>query len=113
MTSFRSPRRFAPNSWLTTSAFSGWCFHMSCVVMWVKPMPSLTATPPHGSPTQKPSMLPTFMLATIWAGGIVMILTAFWLMPGGGQPVAQPHVVGATGEGHREGGFLLALHAPR
>ena len=27
-----------------------------------------------GSPTQKPSMLPTRMLATIWGGGTVMSL---------------------------------------
>ena len=45
--------------------FSGWSFHICCVVMLVKPMPSAMARAFHGSPTQKPSILPTFMLATI------------------------------------------------
>src|SRR5687767_3706014 len=44
-------------------------------------MPSLTATPFHGSPTQKPSMLSTFMLATICGGGIVLIPTFLGSMP--------------------------------
>src|SRR5882672_8229890 len=39
-------------------------------------MPSAIARAFHGSPTQKPSILPTFMLATICAGGIVMSETS-------------------------------------
>src|SRR5437899_2678951 len=34
-------------------------------------MPSLMARAPHGSPTQQPSILPIFMLATICGGGPV------------------------------------------
>ena len=35
-----------------------------------------------GSPTQKPSILPTFMLATIWGGGMVISVTSLsGLMP--------------------------------
>ena len=47
-----------------------------CVVMAVKPMPSAMARAFHGSPTQKPSILPTFILATICGGGIVINVTS-------------------------------------
>jgi hypothetical protein len=56
--------------------FSGWSFHICCVVITVKPIPSTIDRLFHGSPTQKPSILSTFMLATIWAGGTVMRLTS-------------------------------------
>ena len=39
-------------------------------------MPSAMARAFHGSPTQKPSILPTFMFATICAGGIVISATS-------------------------------------
>ena len=42
----------------------------------VKPIPSTIDRLFHGSPTQKPSILSTFMLATICAGGTVMRLTS-------------------------------------
>jgi hypothetical protein len=55
---------------------------MSCVVLAVMPMPSMMARWFQGSPTQKPSMLPTRMLATICGGGTVMTLASFiGLMP--------------------------------
>ena len=45
-------------------------------------MPSAMARSFHGSPTQKPSILSTFMLATICGGGIVMRVTSLsGLMP--------------------------------
>src|SRR5262249_24976585 len=50
--------------------------HICSVAMAVKPMPSAIARAFHGSPTQNPSILPTFMLATICAGGIVMSETS-------------------------------------
>ncbi len=40
-------------------------------------MPWLTSCSFHGSPTQKASMLPTFMLATICGGGTTMVETSF------------------------------------
>lgn len=49
---------------------------MPCVVMAVKPILSMIARAPQGSPTQKPSMLPTRMLATICGGGTVMALAS-------------------------------------
>src|SRR5687768_16697868 len=64
------------NCGLVTSAFSGWLVQMSWVVMAVKPTLCATATAFQGSPTQKPSMVPTFMFATICGGGIGMMLTA-------------------------------------
>ena len=67
---------FDANSSVKASTFSGWSFQICWVVIAVKPMPSAMARAPHGSPTQKPSILPTFMLATIWAGGIVMSVTS-------------------------------------
>jgi hypothetical protein len=66
----------AANSSVKAQTFSGWSFHMSCVVMPVKPMPSAMARAFQGSPTQKPSILSTFMLATIWGGGMVMRATS-------------------------------------
>jgi hypothetical protein len=63
---------FAANSSVKARTFSGWSFHICWVVMAVKPMPSAMARAFHGSPTQKPSILPTFMLATICGGGIVI-----------------------------------------
>ena len=42
----------------------------------VKPMFWLTSCSFHGSPTQKASMLPTFMLATICGGGTTMVETS-------------------------------------
>lgn len=55
---------------------------MSWVEMAVKPILSAMARAFHGSPTQNPSILPTFMLATIWGGGMVMRLTSLsGLMP--------------------------------
>ena len=62
--------------------FSGWSFQICWVVMAVKPMPSAMARAFHGSPTQKPSILPTFMLATILGGGMVISVTSLsGLMP--------------------------------
>ncbi len=40
-------------------------------------MPSAMARWFHGSPTQKPSMLPTRMFATICGGGTVITLASF------------------------------------
>ena len=55
---------------------------MSCVVTEVKPILSAMARAFHGSPTQKPSILPIFMLATICGGGMVMSETSLsGLMP--------------------------------
>ena len=65
---------FLTKSAVVPSVFSGWSFQMSCVVIAVTPMPSMIARWPHGSPTQKPSMLPTRMLATICGGGTVISL---------------------------------------
>jgi hypothetical protein len=73
---------FCTNSAVQPSVFSGWSFHRPCVVIVVKPILSAIARAPHGSPTQKPSMLPTRMLATICGGGTVMVFTSFiGLMP--------------------------------
>ena len=73
---------FVANSSVKAHTFSGWSFHIFCVVMAVKPMPSSMARLFHGSPTQKPSILPTFMLATICAGGMVTRFTSLsGLMP--------------------------------
>ncbi|MOA34650.1 hypothetical protein D3C78_1560370 [compost metagenome] len=45
-------------------------------------MPSMMARWFQGSPTQKPSILPTRMFATIWGGGTVITLASFiGLMP--------------------------------
>jgi hypothetical protein len=45
-------------------------------------MPSAMMRAFQGSPTQKPSIFPTFMLATIWAGGTTMSATSLsGLMP--------------------------------
>ena len=49
--------------------------------MKVKPTPFFAATPPHGSPTLKPSMLPASMFATICGGGIGLIFVLFGSMP--------------------------------
>ena len=68
---------FCTNSEVVPSTFSGWSFQMSWVVVAVKPMPSMMARWFQGSPTQKPSMLPTRMLATICGGGTVMTLASF------------------------------------
>ena len=78
---------FAANSSVNAQTFSGWSFHICCVVMAVKPMPSAIARLFHGSPTQKPSILSTFMLATICGGGIVMRLTSLsgWMPPDASQ----------------------------
>ena len=58
------------------SAFSGCLNQISPVVQAVKPMPWLTSCSFHGSPTQKASMLPTFMFATICGGGTTMVETS-------------------------------------
>ena len=58
------------------SDFSGWFFQISPVMQAVKPMSWWTSWSPHGSPTQKASMLPTFMLATICGGGTTMVETS-------------------------------------
>jgi hypothetical protein len=42
----------------------------------VNPIPSAIARLFQGSPTQKPSILSTFMLATICGGGIVISVTS-------------------------------------
>ena len=45
-------------------------------------MPSAIVRAFHGSPTQKPSILPTFMFATICAGGTTISATSLsGLMP--------------------------------
>src|SRR5512143_2756570 len=64
----------ATKSAVVPSTFSGWSFQISCVVAAVKPMLSRIARAFHGSPTQKPSMLSTRMLATICGGGTVITL---------------------------------------
>ncbi|MNJ60662.1 hypothetical protein D3C77_564120 [compost metagenome] len=64
------------------STFSGWSGQICWVVVAVKPIVSKIARAPQGSPTQKPSMLPTRMLATICGGGTVMVFTSLsGLMP--------------------------------
>ncbi|MCY1314066.1 hypothetical protein D9M70_646590 [compost metagenome] len=64
------------------STFSGWSAQICWVVVAVKPILSKIARAPQGSPTQKPSMLPTRMLATICGGGTVMVFTSvIGLMP--------------------------------
>lgn len=67
----------ATKSALVPSTFSGWSVQIAWVVTAVKPILSRMARAPHGSPTQKPSMLPTRMLATICGGGTVMTLASF------------------------------------
>ena len=97
---------FSTNSAVVPSTFSGWSFQISWVVAAVKPMLSRMARAFHGSPTQKPSMLPTRMLATICGGGTVMFFTSRERVDAvGGQPVIEPHRVGAGGEGLGEGVF--------
>src|SRR6185295_126997 len=78
---------FAANSSVNAHTFSGWSGHIFCVVIAVKPIPSTMARLFHGSPTQKPSILSTFMLATICAGGIVMRLMSLsgWMPPDASQ----------------------------
>ena len=67
---------------MNAQTFSGWSFQMSCVLMAVKPMPSAMVRAFQGSPTQKPSILPTFMLATICGGGTTISETSLsGLMP--------------------------------
>ncbi|KAG0731007.1 hypothetical protein G6F23_015733 [Rhizopus arrhizus] len=65
------------NSALVPSTFSGWSCQMPCVVTAVKPILSMMARAPQGSPTQKPSILPTRMFATICGGGTVMTFASF------------------------------------
>jgi len=73
---------FLVNSAVVPNTFSGWSFQMSCVVTAVMPIPSMMARWPQGSPTQKPSILPTRILATICGGGTVMTFASFMgLMP--------------------------------
>src|SRR6187431_525302 len=62
---------FVANSSVNAQTFSGWSFHIACVVVAVKPMLSTIARLFHGSPTQNPSILSTFMFATICGGGMV------------------------------------------
>ena len=70
------------NSSVNAHTFSGWSFHNCWVVTAVKPMPSSMARLFQGSPTQKPSILSTFMFATICGGGTVMRFTSLsGLMP--------------------------------
>ena len=78
---------FCANSSVNAQTFSGWSFHSCCVVTAVNPVPSSMARLFHGSPTQKPSILSTFMFATICAGGIVMRLTSRsgWIPPEASQ----------------------------
>ncbi|MND08150.1 hypothetical protein D3C83_305870 [compost metagenome] len=55
---------------------------MSWVVTDVKPILSAMERAFQGSPTQKPSILPIFMLATIWAGGTtIRLMSLSGLMP--------------------------------
>src|SRR2546426_12208595 len=75
---------FCTNSAVVPSVFSGWSFQMSCVVLAVKPILSTMARLFQGSPTQKPSMLPTRMLATICGGGTTNAFTSL----NGGMPGA-------------------------
>jgi len=64
------------------STFSGWSGQICWVVVAVKPILSKIARAPQGSPTQKPSMLPTRILATICGGGTTMVFTSLMgLMP--------------------------------
>ena len=67
---------FWTNSSVVPSVFSGWSFHTPCVVSTVKPILSWIARLFHGSPTQKPSMLPTRMFATICGGGTTIVFTS-------------------------------------
>ena len=64
------------NSSVNAQTFSGWSFHNCCVVTAVNPMPSSMARLFQGSPTQKPSILSTFMFATICGGGMVIRFTS-------------------------------------
>lgn len=68
---------FLTNSAVLPSTFSGWSFQTSWVVTAVTPMPSTMARWFQGSPTQKPSILPTRIFATICGGGTVMTLASF------------------------------------
>src|SRR5436190_4210978 len=74
---------FVAKSSVNAQTFSGWSFHIFCVVVTVKPILSAIARAFHGSPTQKPSILSTFMFATICGGGIVIRLTSLsgWIPP--------------------------------
>lgn len=73
---------FPANSSVKAQTFSGWSFHMSCVVTEVKPSLSEIARTFQGSPTQKPSILPMRMFETICGGGIVMrLMSLSGLMP--------------------------------
>src|SRR5438128_3549737 len=67
---------FIANSSVNAQTFSGWSFHIFCVVVTVNPILSAIARAFHGSPTQNPSILPTFIFATIWGGGMVIRLTS-------------------------------------
>ena len=49
---------------------------MDCDVAAVKPMRSLIALAFHGSPTQKPTMLPMRMFITICGGGTTTVRTS-------------------------------------
>ena len=67
-------------------------------------MSSAMARAFHGSPTQKPSILPTFMLATICGGGTVMSETVLvGIDAAGAEIVAHPHGVRAGRKRHGEG----------
>ena len=94
---------FSANSAVNAQTFSGWSFQMSCVLIAVNPMPSAIVRAFQGSPTQNPSILPTFILATIWAGGTTISETSLsGIDAAGRQPVPNPHRVSAGRERHRE-----------
>ena len=92
---------FSTQSARMPSDFSGCFAQISAVLTAVKPMPWLTSCAFHGSPTQKASMVPTFMLATICGGGTTIVSTSLvGIDAAGGEPVADPQIVRAAGEGH-------------
>src|SRR5262245_22032834 len=78
---------FVANSSVNAQTFSGWSFHIFCVVTTVNPILSAIARAFHGSPTQNPSILSTFIFATICGGGIVMRFTSLsgWMPPAPNQ----------------------------
>ncbi len=75
------------NSAVKAQTFSGWSFQMSWVLSGGEPDAVRDGPAFQGSPTQKPSIFPTFMLATIWGGGTVMSETSLsgWMPPAASQ----------------------------
>jgi hypothetical protein len=86
-------RRCVAGWWLcqasvTPSTFSGALFQISWPVAATAPMPCCTASVFHGSPTQKPSMMPRARLSHICSGGSTMMRTS----RSGSTPPARSHM---------------------